>query len=488
MIVIDDLLKVSSDSTTLENYLSDNFQEVYDFFNHTKHTSLIASRDKINRYIALNRGVILQLNISNKTNLSFISLLLDISERLSLLASFRYLFEHLQGKGYNIGSRLQAASQYLIGVTTVDDYLNRYDSIYNQLQTSFEKEEDNADKVLMTLVNYYAQVLNDFGEFNIDAVKVLKNKIEKSKTDFEFSFLNHSLIDNILKIDLSPFDVSYNKIHALLDVFLGRDVKPLALKKGFLIESGTEYEKLLKSASLDFQTIRKISVDQYQLIGNSSIYQSLQRGVQILTEEKQLYGYMYSFGNMHFNKLIESYKFLPKDFFKKEISIVDWGCGQGMATMVFLDFLNQNNIKQKINIVTLIEPSEIALKRASLHISKFNSATKINTINKDLDSLSKFDFESKKTNTKLHLFSNILDIDLFSLTDLLKLINTTFDGENYFVCVSPYLNDLKTSRLDSFVKYFTRKNDFEQIISINNKAGEWKKEWTRVMRVFKATL
>ena len=110
MIVVEDLQNASSNVASLQNYLSDNFDKVYDFFTHQKHADLVASRDKLNRYIQLNRNVILQLDIKNKTNLAFISLLLDISEELGLLAPFRFLYDHLQGKEYNIGERLKAAS------------------------------------------------------------------------------------------------------------------------------------------------------------------------------------------------------------------------------------------------------------------------------------------------------------------------------------------------------------------------------------------
>ena len=69
--------------------------------------------------------------------------------------------------------------------------------------------------------------------------------------------------------------------------------------------------------------------------------------------------------------------------------------------------------------------------------------------------------------SEFHLFSNILDIDEFSLTNLLKLIEFNFSGDNYFICVSPYINDIRTSRLDAFVKYFSKKANFKKIESID---------------------
>lgn len=488
MIVVEDLQNASGDVASLQNYLSDNFEKVYDFFTHQKHADLVASRDKLNRYIQLNRNVILQLDIKNKTNLAFISLLLDISEELGLLAPFRFLYDHLQGKEYNIGERLKAASQYLIGVRTADDYVNRYEAIYNHLQLSSETEEDNTDKVLMTMVNYYAQVIHDFGEFNIGKVLELKAKIEKSLSDYEFSFLHNKLIEDVLSVDFGSFRDAYLSIHGLLDSFLGRDIVKPVYRKEFLLESGTEYCDLLAGVANSFKAVRQISVSKYQLIKSDSIFNSLGRGVAILTDENQLYAYMNSYGNMHYEKLIEALKTLPKAFFDEETNIIDWGCGQAMASMAYFDFLNQIGTEQVIKNLTLIEPSEIALKRASLHIRNFSPATDIHTINKDLDALLNEDFIKNKTNTHIHLFSNILDIDEFSLTALLQLVDSNFPGDNYFICVSPYINDTRTSRLDAFVKFFSKKKDFAKINTVDNRPGQWKGTWTGVVRVFKASL
>ena len=158
--------------------------------------------------------------------------------------------------------------------------------------------------------------------------------------------------------------------------------------------------------------------------------------------------------------------------------------------MTLLEYLNDNEISHSISQITLIEPSQIALKRASLHVSKFINNTKIiNTINKDLDSLAAKDF-LKENKTRIHLFSNVLDMDVFSLSKLIELIKTNFSGENYFLCVSPYITDLKTARIDSFVNAFSANDGFEEIEKQNNKAYSWirDKDWTRVLRVFKCNI
>jgi hypothetical protein len=285
MILIDDLQNATTDATTLQNYLSDNFEEVYDFFNHEKHSSLIASKQKIYQYILFSRDVIEELDINNNTNLAFISLLIDVTEQLGLIAPFRFLFEHLKRSRYNIGERLYAASLYLIGINTIDDYLDKYDLICNRLQVSYETEEDNADKAIMTFSNYYALVIKDFGEFNIEKVLMLKLKITNSVTQNKYSFLKHSIVNEILEVNVNNFNVAFELIHSILDSFLGRKVSKQIFKSEFLFENKTKYSNLLQNTKASFSAIRQISVNEYQLIDSDSVFKSLGRGVTILTEE-----------------------------------------------------------------------------------------------------------------------------------------------------------------------------------------------------------
>jgi hypothetical protein len=327
MALIEDLKSATTNATTLQNYLSDNFEEVYDFFNHEKHSSLIRSKQKIYQYILFSRDIIEELDIKNKTNLAFVPLLLDVSEQLGLLAPFRFLFEHLKQSKYNIGERLYAASLYLIGINTIDDYLAKYDLICNRLQVSYETEEDNVDKVIMTFSNYYALVIKDFGEFNIEKVLLLKSKIKSSVTQNEYSFLKHSTVNEIIEVNVNNFNAAFELIHSILDSFLGRKISKPIFKNEFLFENKTKYSNLLQNTKASFSAIRQISVNEYKSINSDSVFKSLGRGVTILTEENQLFAYMNSYGNMHYEKLIDSFKSLPKHFFEQETNLIDWGCG-----------------------------------------------------------------------------------------------------------------------------------------------------------------
>jgi ribosomal protein L11 methylase PrmA len=485
MDIFDKLVSASTTKENLSSFLDDNIQELYDFLLTQKFEELNAYKDNIESYILENLNLIRQLDFSIRDSVTFTTLLLDVSERFSFFMAFQRLYRLLSRNGCEIGNRLQASSLFLVGINEIGDYQERISTVLAKLSESYENEEDNEDRVVGTVVSYYSQVVNNFANQNLNGVlRFRATLISYSDT---FYFLKNTTIQSILSIDITNNIVAFNEIQNQLDTFLKRTKTYSSFIKGFLIEENTDYSLLLEKAQPNFHSIRQVSVKKWRKINDDSVRQSLRRGVEILTQENQLYSYLYSYGNMHHSKMTSSFDFLSNKLFSSDSNIIDWGCGQGLASISFLSYFNENI--SDVKNVTLIEPSELALKRASLHVKKIDEKLNISTINKDLDSLIKNDFNNKISNIKIHLFSNILDIDLFSLTQLVELIKNTFKGINYFVCASPYANTLKISRLDSFVNSFSTKENFKLIKEINNRKGEWDGEnWTRAIRVFKVEI
>ena len=175
---------------------------------------------------------------------------------------------------------------------------------------------------------------------------------------------------------------------------------------------------------------------------------------------------------------LSSLEKIPFDHINKTVEIIDWGCGQAIATMVYLELLQKKHININNYSVTLIDPSLICLKRAALHTKHFNSDIEIYTIWKDIDAVEASDLPSNGDTTKIHLFSNILDVDEFSILNLISLIERTQIGTNYFVCVSPFITDSKADRVDSFKRHFESNYDsFELIVSEDNSGRLSDKYW-----------
>jgi hypothetical protein len=61
-------------------------------------------------------------------------------------------------------------------------------------------------------------------------------------------------------------------------------------------------------------------------------------------------------------------------------------------------------------------------------------------------------FINEQADITIHLFSNILDIDDYSQKHLIQLIESTMSGKNYFVCASPYIDEIKTEKVDESYK------------------------------------
>ncbi len=210
-----------------------------------------------------------------------------------------------------------------------------------------------------------------------------------------------------------------------------------------LIEQTTTYAyklKYLENPSFDkVKNLAKKFIDELPQKLVDDLYNSINRGVDILKTEPEMLVYLYSFGNMHQAKLNKAFENIPEILFDQpEIHIIDYGCGQAIGTMCYVDFIRQKGVSQNVKRVTLIEPSEICLKRAALHVSTFCPDAEIVTINKTFDDLDVADIVCDEEIPTLHILSNVLDLLDFDLERFAELISNNLKGYNLFVCVGPY--------------------------------------------------
>ena len=269
-----------------------------------------------------------------------------------------------------------------------------------------------------------------------------------------------------------------------------------------IIEQNTNYAYKLKYMdNPTFDKVRDLSTKFYRELPQAlqdELFEALNRGIDILDSEPQMTAYLFAFDKMHQAKLNYAFGKLPEEFFEQpEINIIDYGCGQALGTMCYIDFLNKNNYWQKVNSITLIDPSEICLKRAALHVSVFFPEARIITINKRFNDLNERDIacnewldglymrreiEENELIPKLHIFSNVLDINSFNMSQLANLIKGRMVGYNQFVCVGPFFHsDEKDNRMSCFSSLFCNDCFFETL----DKGGlDAKKEWTCSTSIF----
>lgn len=486
MILFDRLIGAANDADTFEKYLEHNGAEIIDWFNRLPHAELKSIQGNFKKFVLLNLN--LQKGLPETNNkLTLLVMLMEKAEQLGEISVFQSLFQHLEQTPFDIGHRLRAAALYMDLPKSATEYISFYDTIYKNLQIAYQEEEDSADKVLFTIVNYYLQVIENCGEFNPAAPAAIHDRISISIRDDAGSFLNCPLIFEVLETDLTDVEISSTHIRSLLDVFLERTVPVLAGADGLFVEEDSEYSELLSDVETEFMAIRRISVEKHMANPDSKrFYDSLLRGVKILDDERELFAYMVAMGKMHQAKLVSAFDAFDFNSLNGKVNIIDWGCGQGMATMSLLDHLNKKGITADIHDVILVEPSRLALERGGLHTLKFDDTVNLITINNLLDGVTADHLNGLEGNT-IHLFANILDIDAVALKPLIDLIRNNLSGENIFFCTSPYQHSTKTNRLDTFLNGF-RDDHIEVLMRKDSPRGSWIGSWTRVIRVFTAKL
>lgn len=472
--IFDILFEKTDSAESLDKFLRANMQTIDEFYN-SNYGNILLARNSIERFILLKYNVVSQLDYSTSYSRSFLLMLLDYCERFNFIAATPRVCSILQSNQININCRQQAAVKFLYPKPeTNSELVDRFESICEKLQFAIDTEEDNDKKSLATFLNYYGIIINDT---SIRFVEQIKEKIVIGRSDAKYSFLQSEAISELINIDYIDKDVAYVEVQDIIDRLLGKENISIILEfpkiesphseTDILIETETNYSRELISIPNNFDSIRSISL-RYADGRNLT-----NRGVKIIDSEAELYEYMRRFGNMHKAKLKTALESLPNNFLSK-VDILDWGCGQGIASMIFMEGFGVDNIKS----ITLIEPSDLAIKRAALHVKKYNQNIPIRTIQKKLDDLHATHFINEQSEITIHLFSNILDIDDYSQNLLLELIDATQTGLNYFVCVSPYIDEIKTERLQSFKRYFeNRYHSFELLLSINNSKNPYDDFW-----------
>ena len=332
-------------------------------------------------------------------------------------------------------------------------------------------------------------IVYNFGERNKQNVLKLKDEIFIKYKEKENNFLDEEFIYSIFNINIDDFRKVYNDIIKKLNHYLYKNNLISCHANNDIKIEVSEYSKeLRKLHNLRFDDIFKISKNYIEnnTKDEKKLHCSLNRGIKILNREEELYQYIKSFGQMHKAKLYSSFDKVIYQLNNQTINIIDWGCGQALATILVMDYIKEKNLNINILNITLIEPSQLALSRGLLHIDVLKeNSIKTRAINKDIDCLKIGDLIIDNSNTTLHLFSNILDVEFFKLDKaFLEKIKHSQNGLNYFICVSPNINDKRNARLDMFYRYFKDNFETELISERDSDIGYYK----RYEKVFKAKI
>ena len=455
------ILEKLKNNSNLEDFIDKNFQEIYDFFHNQTQIELYSYKKEIKQYLRQAKKEILSLDCSNKINGDFLALLIDSCEKLHLFMEFGLLYDYLSKCGYKLGYKLQASHQYCNGIKKFNDYYDKNSLILELLENSYLNEDVSKEQLTVTYMNFYLHCLYNFGGNNQSATNKFREYISSQLK--ENTFLDKKFIKKIFKINLDNYKKAYQKSIKRLNKYLYKNGLITYSAYDIINSEVSPYsKKLYNLKNPTFDKIREVSNDYIMSIDNhDKLHPKLNHGVVIIEEQDLLDKYLHSYGKMHKAKLYSSFDEAISQLNNETINIIDWGCGQALATSLLIDYIKENSLNIDISNIILIEPSSLALSRGLLHISVLKeNKIDIKAVNKDIDSLTSSDLVIDNQNITLHLFSNILDVEFFKLNkDFLDKISSSQKGLNYFICVSPNINDKRNARLDLFYRYF--KDDFK---------------------------
>lgn len=173
-------------------------------------------------------------------------------------------------------------------------------------------------------------------------------------------------------------------------------------------------------------------------------YLDIQHGRKVLASLSEVDLYVGLYAASHEQKLTEAYDALNLSRLQgKIVETISYGCGAATDSNALISYLMSKKIDLCLQRITLIEPSLVALNCGVEHIQRAmldaNQPFTIRAYPKYLEHLTPNDLVAAKPTTKLHVFSNILDVEQVDLEKLASTVATSSNGENFFICVSPNL-------------------------------------------------
>lgn len=224
-------------------------------------------------------------------------------------------------------------------------------------------------------------------------------------------------------------------------------------------------ERLRAVVSPKFDSIIEIAKELVPQARKEKPWVGLNHGTNVYTNESDLNCYLAAYGVMHQEKVKLALTYLSSGKINKPLEIIDWGCGQGLASACFIDDLKAKNKIKFLKKVTLIEPSKIALDRAVLNLAALLRKENVSIEDKNVYLPQQGEQNEpvlKEIRTRqplvIHLFSNILDVECLDIKKIAELASEQ-EGENIYLCMGPC--NSREDRILYFARYFEGSDDFQ---------------------------
>lgn len=212
----------------------------------------------------------------------------------------------------------------------------------------------------------------------------------------------------------------------------------------------------------DLERINSVTIDRIidrAFSQNRGHNNNTNHGTWVATSSESLNNYICRYWRPHHAKQNEALKYLNKKnkvFFTQDVDIIDWGCGQGLSSISYIEFLRRSKRKLNIKNLTLIDASEMALNRAMYFCKRMMPELKPNAVVADLNLIQPENVPAYNSGRTIHFLSNILDMREVDYRQIFKSLISSQNGKSLVCCISTVVpNDPeRNSRLGDFVQLF----------------------------------
>lgn len=214
-----------------------------------------------------------------------------------------------------------------------------------------------------------------------------------------------------------------------------------------------------------------------------SLKHDLDHGAGNLDSDAQLKAYLHFYGKIHQAKLLLAFEKIPhKIWSENEVSIIDYGCGQGLAEMVFSDFIFSKFIDNDfVKDITLIEPSRENLIQAVEYVKAFYFGCQINSFCITDNQIKDDHIKPSKENV-IHIFSNIIDLESFDGDKIAYILSQDKSRNNIIICVSPYYQDgTRGKRMEIFGK---KRQGYSLKYKFQRHTDEWEQPFSCQIHIY----
>ena len=229
-------------------------------------------------------------------------------------------------------------------------------------------------------------------------------------------------------------------------------------KTTFIEPELTEYSKYLQSIeNVNFEKIRRYC-----------------NNLQNDNKSDEMQKYLSENGKMYKAIIYDSLEQFISNLDEEVITLIDWGCNQGIGSMLILDYIKEKQLNTKINQIILVDDNKTAMNRAIAHINalKQDDIELLTIQNNDeiemLKNIKNNIIINLSINDKIdkNIFKD-LDFDIFTDIYFMFLSNDNVNFINdIFEDISLFNNTEDISIRDNKIGRFKR---FERIFKINNK-------------------